>query len=132
VATAFFGERPRRRQLVGVALVIGLATVALADVLFLNLRERAPELVTLRSLGWHERHLRRVIALEALLLGTIGSGAGALVALGIGVLLAVPTGWLALSAALALTGGIVVALIASLAPLTQLSRLTPPGVLAAE
>jgi len=116
-----------------VGLVIALAALSLADVLFLNLRERAAELVTLRTFGWEDAHLRKLIALEALGLGLLGSVSGAAVGLLAGVtLLDVPLLPLLGAAVLAALGGLVVALVASLVPLSQIGRLTPPTVLAAE
>jgi len=116
-----------------VGLVIALAALSLADVLFLNLRERAAELVTLRTFGWEDAHLRKLVALEALGLGLLGSLSGALVGLVVGVaLLAVPVLPLLGAAVLAVLGGLLVALVASLLPLSQIGRLTPPTVLAEE
>lgn len=116
-----------------VAVTIALAGLSIADVLFLNLRERAAELVTLRTVGWTDGHLRRLIALEGLALGLVGGLAGAVLAFLVGALaLGVPAAPLALSALLALVGGVFVALLASIVPLTQIARMTPPKVLADE
>src|ERR671923_14699 len=120
-------------DLTAAALTIVLAAVSVADVLYLNLRERASELVTLRTTGWSDRHLARLVALEALALGLVGSLAGALLGIVLGALfLEVPIGSLALAAALAAAGGTATAFCASLLPLSQIRRLTPPSVLAAE
>jgi len=115
------------------ALTIGLAALALADVLYLNLRDRAAELVTLRTLGWNERHLATLVGLEALALGLAGSLTGALTGIAIGAgLLHVPAGPLTIAALFAATGGLTASLIASLLPLSQINRLTPPTALAEE
>jgi hypothetical protein len=116
-----------------VGLVIGLAGLSIADVLYLNLRERQAELVTLRTLGWQQRHLAQVVVAEALFLGLIASAVGAVagVVIGIGVLSA-PVVPVVVGAAAALGGGILAATVASLIPLSQIGRLTPPSVLAAE
>jgi putative ABC transport system permease protein len=120
-------------DLTAAALTIVLAAVSVADVLYLNLRERAGELVTLRTTGWTDRHLARLVALEALALGLAGSLAGALLGVALGALfLDVPLGSLALAALLAAGGGTVTAFCASLLPLSQIRRLTPPSVLASE
>ena len=117
----------------GVGLTIALAGLAVADVLFLNLRERAPELVTLRTSGWTDRQLQALIALEGLGLGLLGGLGGALTALVAGaLLLQIPLAPLLLAGLTAATGAVLVALLASLAPLSQITRLTPPTVLAAE
>ncbi len=115
-----------------VALTIALAALAAGDVLFLNIRERAAELVTLRTAGWGEPDLRRLVGLEALALGVLGAGTGTLLALLVGVALGVPAVPLAVAAMAAGAGGILVALLSSLVPLSQINRLTPPAVLAEE
>jgi len=115
-----------------VGLIVGLAGLSLADVLYLNLRERAAEIVTLRTVGWSDRHLAFVIALEALLLGLVAALAGALVGITVGYQLGVPIGPLALAAAAGVGGGCLIALLASLLPLFHLTRLTAPSVLAQE
>jgi hypothetical protein len=116
-----------------VGLTIALAALALADVLFLNLRERAAEFVTLRTVGWSDRHLATLTALEALGLGLIGSSCGVAIGLILGAaFLAVPLGPLVLAGLVSAVGGVLVALVASLLPVSQIGRLTPPTVLAAE
>lgn len=123
----------RAADFVALALAAALAIVSVGDVLYLNLRERQAEIVTLRTLGWSEGHVRRVVSLEALLLGTgagcVGAVAGALVvslALGAGV---GPVVAVAVAAAIAAA---LVAAAASLLPLYQFERLVAPTVLAAE
>lgn len=115
-----------------VGLIVVLAGLSLADVLYLNLRERAAELVTLRTVGWSDGHLGFVIALEALLLGLLAALAGAAVGVITGAQLGVPLGPLALAAAAGVAGGCLIALLASLLPLAHLTRLTAPTVLAEE
>jgi ABC-type lipoprotein release transport system permease subunit len=123
----------RGADFAAVGLTIGLAALSVADVLYLNLRERAAEIVTLRTLGWSERQLRQLVLLEALGLGLLGAGAGALVGFAVGAgILGVPAGPLALACLVAAVGGIAAALLASLLPLSQLNRLAVPAVLAAE
>ena len=120
-------------DLVAVLLTIALAAISVADVLYLNLQERAAEFVTLRTTGWSEAHLMRLVAWEALGLGLAGSLAGAACGLVLGaILLDVPVGSLALAAGLAAVCGTATALCASLLPLSQIRRLTPAAVLAAE
>lgn len=115
-----------------IALTIMLASVAAGDVLFLNLRERAPELVTLRTAGWGEPELRRLVGLEALVLGLLAAGTGTLLAFLVGVALSVPAVPLAVTAVAAGAGGVLVAMVAAMLPLSQINRLTPPAVLAEE
>jgi ABC-type lipoprotein release transport system permease subunit len=122
----------RGADFVAVGLTIGLAALSVADVVYLNLRERAAELVTLKTLGWAPRHIMVLILLEGLGLGLCGSVAGAFVGIGVGLLLSVPLSALVLAASVAGTGGVAAAIVASLLPLTQISRLTAPVVLAGE
>ncbi|HZD80023.1 MAG TPA: FtsX-like permease family protein [Actinomycetota bacterium] len=119
-------------DLASVALAVALGGLSVADVLFLNLRERAPELVTLRASGWEERHLSGLVAAEGLGMGILGAVPGAAA----GVLLA----WLigGIDAAVVLAGvlgagvGILVALAGSAFPALLIGRMTPPAVLAEE
>lgn len=123
----------RGSDFVAVGLTILLAAVSVADVLYLNLRERSAELATLRAVGWSDAHLRATVVLEALGIGLIGSLGG--VALGVilgATLLGVGVLPLLVAAAIAGTGGIAVAIAASLMPLSQVGRLTPHAVLATE
>lgn len=123
----------RTADLAAAGLVILLAAAAVADVLYRNLRERAAEFATLRTSGWKDSQLATVVALEALGLGLLGSTAGALAATVLGATtLGIPAQPLLLAALIAAAGGTLAALAASLAPLTQLARLTPTTVLAAE
>jgi putative ABC transport system permease protein len=115
-----------------VGVIVLLATLSLADVLYLNLRERAAEFVTLRTVGWSDRYLVQVVAIEAAILGLLGTIPGSLIALLIGLQLGVPVFPLLLASTISILGGLVVALLASLVPLAQLSALTAPSVLAEE
>jgi len=116
-----------------VALVIALAALSIADVLYLNLRERQAELVTLRTLGWDKAHLVRLVSIEGIALALVATLVGAIAGVAIcAAFLAVPLSSLVLGAVLAVAGGIVATLLASLLPLSQLERLTPPTVLAAD
>lgn len=115
------------------ALVIILASLALADVLYVNLRERAAEILTLRAVGWADADLRKEVALEALGLAVLGALGGAMLGFVVGILVfEVPLLPLARSALVAASGGILVALLASLAPMSQITRLATPTVLADE
>jgi ABC-type antimicrobial peptide transport system permease subunit len=113
-------------------LVIALAGLSLADVLYLNLRERSAEIVTLRTVGWNDNQLGLVLALEALTLGLLASSAGATLGLVLGAQLGAPISTLALAATAGTLGGCLVALLASLLPYAHLARLTAPRVLAEE
>ncbi len=123
----------RGADFLAIGLTIALAALSVADVLYLNLKERSAELVTMRTVGWSERELTALVEAEALLLASAGSLAGAAVGVAVGaLLLGVPVLPLLAGAAIAAAGGVLAATLASLLPLAQLRRLTPPTVLAAE
>jgi hypothetical protein len=123
----------RGADLAAIGLTIGLAAFSVVDVLYVNLRERAAEIVTLRSSGWSERQLGLLVALEAAVLGLGGSVVGATLGVALtAALLSASLGSLVAAAALAALGGTLTTVAASLVPLSRLRRLTVPSVLAAE
>jgi len=123
----------RGSDFLAVGLTILLAAVSVADVLYLNLRERSAELATLRAVGWSDAQLRTTVVLEALGLGLVGSVPGAGLGLLLGaILLGVGVLPLLIAGIIAGTGGLAVAVIAALVPLSQVGRLTPHAVLATE
>jgi putative ABC transport system permease protein len=74
--------RVRGVDVLAVAATVLLGLFAVADVLYLNVRDRASELAALRATGWSEGALGRLVAYEGLGIGLIGTliGAGAGVA----------------------------------------------------
>jgi ABC-type antimicrobial peptide transport system permease subunit len=116
---------------VGCILVLGMVSVA--DVLFLNLRDRSAELATLRATGWREHHLLRLVAVEGLGLGAVGGLGGA--ALGLIAAGAFTQQWtttMTLLAVAAAVLGMAIAAVASLAPALGLRRLPTATLLAEE
>lgn len=128
----FISVQVRGVDVASVLLAVGLGGFSVADVLFLNLRERAPELATLRAAGWRETHLRKLVTAEGLAIGLLGSLPGAVG----GVTIALAAGGLDARVILAgvagAAGGVLVALAASLVPASLISRMTPSSVLAEE
>jgi putative ABC transport system permease protein len=123
----------RQPDLVAAGITIALAALAVADVLYLNLRERAPELATLRATGWRDGHIVRLILLEGIGLGLLGSALGLGIGLLIGTeLLPVPVQPLLAGAGIAAGAGIVAALTAATLPTAQALRIQPSVVLASE
>jgi ABC-type lipoprotein release transport system permease subunit len=89
-------------------LVVALAAVSIADVVYLNVRERQAELVTLRTLGWNERHLVWLICAEALALAAAATLLGVTLGLTISVaFLDVPASDLVVGGLVAAGGGVV-------------------------
>ncbi len=62
---------------IAAVVMMALGALALADVQYLNIRDRATELTTLRAIGWGERPLGRLVAIEGIGMGAIGSVVGA-------------------------------------------------------
>ena len=56
---------------------VALGVLAVADVVFLNITERAAELATIRSFGWRDTALARLVITEGAIIGVAGSLAGA-------------------------------------------------------
>jgi ABC-type antimicrobial peptide transport system permease subunit len=115
---------------VGLALLLGGLSVA--DVLFVTMKERGAEIATLRSMGWGESELGRLIALEGMIIGVLGSSVG----VAIGLSLSSSVGGVAWGTApaggLAVIGGILIAVCGSLIPIALTHRLTLPRLLAEE
>ena len=123
----------RGSDFVALGSAVALATLGVADVLYLNLRERSAEFASLRAVGWADRQIGQLVLLEALGLGALGSVSGAIVGVLIGgLLLAVPIGPLLGAAAVATAAGLACVVAASVLPLSQVARLTPHAVLAEE
>ncbi|MFU8876470.1 FtsX-like permease family protein, partial [Micromonospora sp. SL4-19] len=118
--------------LAAIATVL-LGAAAVADVLYLNIRDRAAELATLRATGWTDTALSRLVGYEGLLLGALGSLTGAGLGLGGAAWLVgeLPT-TLALVAAVVALAGIVVTCLAALVPAALLRRLPIARLLAEE
>jgi putative ABC transport system permease protein len=118
---------------VAVAATVALGVLAVADVVFLNIRERATELATLRSFGWRESALTRLVVTEGALVGLAGSIAGAALGLAAAAELAggLPAGLLAAAAAVVAAGVLVTAAAAAL-PARLLRRLPTAYLLAEE
>ncbi|MEV4541784.1 FtsX-like permease family protein [Micromonospora echinaurantiaca] len=115
------------------AATVLLGAAAVADVLYLNIRDRATELAALRATGWTDLALGRLIGYEGLLLGALGALTGA----GLGVagaawLVGDVPGALVLVAGLTAAGGVLLTAAAALAPATLLRRLPAARLLAEE
>jgi hypothetical protein len=113
------------------AVVLGVLMVA--DVLYINVRERAGELALLWAAGWPDRALLRLVGYEALCMGALGAVVGG----GVGL---AAVAWFAgrLDPAMVLlTGGIAVAAVAvagvaAVVPALALRRLPLSTLLAEE
>ncbi|MGI5184924.1 FtsX-like permease family protein [Dactylosporangium sp. CA-152071] len=125
--------RVRTVDTIAVAATILLGVLAVADVLYLNIRDRAAELATLRATGWTPAALARLVAAEGLGIGLLGGLAGAAV----GVTAAA---WLVgdlrpallTTAGSAVAAGALLATCAALIPAALLQRLPTAALLAEE
>jgi ABC-type antimicrobial peptide transport system permease subunit len=102
-------------------------------VVFLNIRERAPELAAIRTFGWRETTLSRLVITEGAIIGLAGSLAGAALGLAAAAQLGgqLPA-TLYLIAAAAVVGGLLVTTTAALLPAQALRRLPAAYLLAEE
>jgi putative ABC transport system permease protein len=118
---------------VAVTATIALGVLAVADVVFLNIRERAPELATIRALGWREATLSRLVITEGAIIGLAGSLLGAVLGLIAAAQFAgqLP-GMLFLIAVAAVAGGLLVTTTAAVLPAQALRRLPAAQLLAEE
>ena len=62
---------------IAVIVIVTLGILAVADVVYLNIRERSGEIATLRAVGWGEAALGRLVITEGTIIGLAGSLAGA-------------------------------------------------------
>ncbi|MEV5767491.1 FtsX-like permease family protein [Micromonospora sp. NPDC052213] len=110
-----------------------LGAAAVADVLYLNIRDRAAELATLRAVGWSDAALGRLIGYEGLALGLLGAVTGAGLGLaGAAWLVGALPGTLVTVAALVAVAGVLVTSMAALVPAALLRRLPTARLLAEE
>jgi ABC-type lipoprotein release transport system permease subunit len=128
----FITTQTRTVDYLSAALAVALGVASTADVLYLNLRERAPEIAALAATGWQRQHLIRVALYEGASVGIVGSLAGA--ALGLTVAAAVGAGGLAmlLAALCAIGGGVVLTIAATRVVANVLTRLPLAAALTEE
>jgi putative ABC transport system permease protein len=123
----------RTGDYVAVIAIVLLGAAGVLDVLYLNIRDRAAELATLRATGWDERALARLIGAEGLLIGLAGSLAGGIAGLLGAALFAgtLPLGLVATTAGAVLAGALLAAA-AAVIPAASLRRVHTVSVLAGE
>ncbi|MEV5443081.1 ABC transporter permease [Streptomyces sp. NPDC052644] len=134
VGTALGDAVALRVRGVDIAAAIGtalLGALAVADVVFLGIRERAPEFALLRATGWSAPHLVRLVLYEAVLMGLMGAATGAAAgAAAVVRLTGSATATLAGTAATAALGGALLTVMAALGPVIALLRLPTAPLLA--
>jgi hypothetical protein len=124
--------RVRGSDYIAVVATVLLGAAGVADVLFLNLRQRAAEFATLSAIGWDDRALGRLVVLEGVWTGALGALVGGVAGLAGAAVFAgaLPTELLWTTAAAAAVGTLLASL-AALAPAVWLRR-TPTVPLLAE
>ncbi|HTJ34548.1 MAG TPA: FtsX-like permease family protein [Dactylosporangium sp.] len=118
---------------IAVAATVLLGALAVADVLYVNIRDRAAELATLRATGWTAGALGRLVAAEGFGIGLLGGlfGGGLGVA-GTAWLVGTVTAGLVWTAVATLAAGALVATAAALVPALLLQRMPTAQLLAEE
>ncbi|MEV0644551.1 ABC transporter permease [Phytomonospora sp. NPDC050363] len=107
-------------DLAAAALTMMLGALSIADLVYLNIRERDAELATLRAIGWGPGHLFRLIAGEGVALGVTGAIVGTATGLGaVSALMGAPDSrvW----AAAGVVGGAAVVLTAAMSVVAALT-----------
>jgi putative ABC transport system permease protein len=122
----------RAVDLIAAVLALVLGALSVADVLAVNLRERAAEQAVLAAVGWRPVTLAAVAAAEGLGVGLCGIMAGALA--GLGLATAVTGNPVAVAGPTALAAGAAVVLVAGVLviPAWQAGRTSPALALAEE
>jgi putative ABC transport system permease protein len=116
-----------------VTATVALGVLAVADVLFLNIRERAAELAAIRAFGWPESALGRLVVTEGAAIGLAGSLAGAAAGLAVAAEFAGQfPARLLLAATGAVLAGVLITVVAALLPAQLLRRLPTAQLLAEE
>ena len=118
---------------IAVAATVALGVLAVADVIFLNITDRAAEFAAIRTFGWRESMLSRLVITEGALIGLAGSLAGAAIGLAAAAEFAGQlSARLFLIAAIAIAVGVVVTAAAALLPAQALRRPSAAHLLAEE
>ena len=116
-----------------VTATVALGVLAVVDVLFLNIRERAAELAAIRAFGWPESALGRLVVTEGAVIGLAGSLVGAAAGLAAAAEFAGQfPARLLLAATAAVLAGVVITVAAALLPAQLLRRLPTAQLLAEE
>lgn len=118
---------------VAVVVIIVLGAGAVADVLYLGIRERAAELAALSAAGWRDATITRLVLAEGWLLGAAGSLLGAAAgAAATATAFPAGTGQLTVLAVVTVAAGLAAAGLLSVAPAALVRRLPLATALSGE
>jgi ABC-type antimicrobial peptide transport system permease subunit len=112
---SFVSVQLRAVDYLSVVFALLLGGLAVADVLVLDMRERAAELAVLETMGWRRSHVGRLIAWEGLGVGLVGTLLGSTTGLALGSLLGADWQRLAEAVGLAAVAGLGISILVSLA-----------------
>ncbi len=125
--------RVRGVDAVAVVATVLLGIAVVADVLYLNIRDRSGELAALTATGWSAAARGRLVSYEAMGIGVIGATAGAALGLvGAGAFAGgfpIGLGWVFAGS---LVGGVLLTGMAALIPVLVQSRMAVATLLAEE
>jgi ABC-type antimicrobial peptide transport system permease subunit len=125
--------RVRGVDTVAAVATVVLGALAVGDVLYLNIRDRAAEFATLHATGWGDGALTRLVAYEGLALGLLGALLGAGIGLaGVAWLDGTVPARLVYVAIATAAAGTLAAGVAVLVPAAILRRQEPARLLAEE
>ncbi|WP_433212556.1 FtsX-like permease family protein [Microtetraspora malaysiensis] len=114
-----------------IAVMFALGALAVADVLYLGVRERDPELAVLRGVGWRGRTLARLVLSEGAVIGLLGALVGAAAGLAAAMALTGEMPKIVVTGALSAAGlAVLLAVLASVVPAMLAQRLPLAAVLA--
>ncbi|NEA32048.1 ABC transporter permease [Streptomyces sp. SID13031] len=120
-------------DLIATGATVLLGVVAVADVLYLNVRERAGEIAALWAAGWTDNALLRLVVYEGLGIGALGAISGAALGMaGIGFFVGGITAGLVVVALLTAVGATLLAGLCAVVPALLLRRLPLAALLAEE
>ncbi|MGA8634486.1 MAG: ABC transporter permease [Candidatus Dormiibacterota bacterium] len=127
----FVANQVRAVDYLSASLAVILGAASVADVLYINLRERASEFAVLSAVGWRRGHVARVAIGEGVGIGIAGSFFGAVLGLAVAALILGPDlSLLAAPAVAALAAGIVVTVVAASIVAATIQRLPLAATLA--
>jgi putative ABC transport system permease protein len=117
-------------DLIAAVLALLLGAFSVADVLAVNLRDRAGEQAVLAATGWRPATLFRLAFTEGMVVGIVGAVAGGAVGLGLAAILTGSALAVAPSAVLAAAIGLVLVGVVLMVPSWQASQTAPAAALA--